>query len=285
MNKALVQILVFISICCWLSCDPNVKVSTIATNQDSTPKDSKAFNRELIINIAEDTIVGYAFVASGEQVKETIILVAGYPGNDNNFDIAQAIRRSGKNVVHFNHRGAWGSQGVYSYSSCLEDIEYIISYLSIDSIADDLRIDLNRFTLLGRSYGGGISLIQGSQINSVQRIIAISSVNYGELMHKYDKLEELASFRKYMEKQIMINSDIDKFLQELLDNKKVFNVLSYKRDLADKDLLFIEDSKKNQDWIEQIENAKLVILESDHNFIDKRIELTDTIVSWLNQKD
>ena len=88
---------------------------------------SDGFNKELLINIGEDTIAGYALIASEETPKETIILVPGYPGNDNNFDIAQEIRKSGKNVILFNHRGAWGSQGLYSYTNCLEDIQEIIN--------------------------------------------------------------------------------------------------------------------------------------------------------------
>lgn len=162
---------------------------------DSELKDSAvietetpAFNKELIIDIEGDTI-------------------AGYPGNDNNFDVAQEIRRNGKNVIHFNHRGAWGSQGQYNYSNCLEDIEKVIEYFSAAPIAKKLKIDIDRSTLLGRSFGGGIALIKGSQIPSVKKIIAISSVNYGAIMNKYESLDELGGFKKYMKKQIMISTN------------------------------------------------------------------------------
>ena len=160
----------------------------------------------------------------------------------------------------------------------------MIAYFSQLNIAKDLRINPNTFTLIGRSYGGGIALIKGSQIPVVKKIIAISSVNYGVIMERYQKLEELSGFKKYMKKQVVMNTHIDQFLQELLDNKKAYNILTYKEQLAKKKVLLIEDSDKNQNWISQLEKAEYILLESDHNFIDKRIELTNLIVDWLGNK-
>ena len=72
--------------------------------------------------------------------------------------------------------------------------------------------------------------------------------------------------------------------QELLDNKKAYNIITYKEQLAKKKVLLIEDSDKNQNWISQLDKTEFIVLESDHNFIDKRIELTNLIVDWLDHK-
>ena len=245
---------------------------------DETP----AFNRELIINIKGDSIAAYAFIASGSKLKETVILIPGYPGNDSNFDVAQELRRNGRNVIHFNHRGAWGSQGIYSYSNCLEDVEHLIHYLSNTKVSAELTVDTNHFCLLGRSYGGGIALIQGNQIDAVKKIIAISSVNYGNIMKKYKSLEELSGFRNYMKKQIMMNHDIDQFLEDLFINQAEYDISKYSNALGRKNVLIIEDSEKNLGWINQLSDVESVIMKTDHNFIDKTIELTDLIKSWLD---
>lgn len=283
MKKCFYIVLFIVSIFQILSCkeDSGSKKTetTIANNKPNSP----AFNRELIIDIAGDTIAGYALIASGKELKETIILISGYPGNDTNYDIGQAIRRNGKNVIQFNHRGAWGSQGKYSYSNCLEDIEKLIAYLREERTSQELRIDIERFTLLGRSYGGGIALIKGSQLEEVKKIIAISTVNYGEIMSRYERLEELGGFKRYMRKQIMMNHDIDEFLQELLERKEDYEILKYKEELKGKAVLLIEDTDKNKDWIDQIESSENVLLETDHNFIDKRIELENLIINWLKK--
>ena len=162
-------------------------------------------NEELLVNIEGDSIAVYALIAGGKELKETVILIPGYPGNDTNFDLAQDLRASGRNVILFNHRGAWGSQGIYTYQNCLEDIEYLISYLKDPSVAAQMKILPDKFILIGRSYGGGIALIQGSKLKEVNKIIALSSVNYGIIMEGYQSLHELSGFKKYMKKQIMIS--------------------------------------------------------------------------------
>ncbi len=265
----------------FFSCEQEKKNISYAdfTNHAEFP----AFNEELIFTIKGDTVSGYAFIANDSTLKETIILVQGYPGNDNNFDLAQVLRRNGFNVIHFNHRGAWGSQGQYMYSNCLEDIDEVIKYIQQVNISKKLRIVTEEITLIGRSYGGGISLIQGSKNESVKRIIAISSVNYGTVMERYNELKELSGFKKYMKKQIMINTNIDAFLQEMLDNKEKFNIVTYQNLLKSKKVLIVEDSNKNDKWTSKLSSAEIIKLESGHNFINKRIEMTNIIVDWLNK--
>jgi len=103
-------------------------------------------------------------------------------------------------------------------------------------------------------------------------------------MNNYKDLGELSGFKKYMVKQVMIKTDIDLFLQELLDKKEEFNILAFAKSLKNKKLLIIEDSDKNDKWISQLTHAKIVKFDSGHNFIDKRIEMIELIVNWLNLK-
>jgi len=84
-----------------------------------------------------------------------------------------------------------------------------------------------------------------------------------------------------MKKQIMINTNIDSFLQELLDKKEQFNIVNYKDLLMDKRVLIIEDSNKNEKWISELVQPEFILLESDHNFINKRLELINIIIEWM----
>lgn len=246
-------------------------------------KDFPAFNRELLINIDGDTVSGYAFVASGEDQKPTVILAHGFPGFDNNFDLAQSLRRNNINVVHFYYRGSWGSEGTYMYSNCLEDVHRLVEYLSKEEQVEKFRIDPENLILLGRSYGGGVALIAGARSDKVKKIIGISSTNYGQVMANKVSLDELTSYSSYMQKQVAINTDITDFLQEMLDNKEAFQILNYKEKLINKKVLLIEDSDRNNAWISQLNNIDLVEMETDHGFIDKRLEMTALIISWINK--
>jgi predicted alpha/beta-fold hydrolase len=256
--------------------------SNKAFNDFTNPLEFSAFNEEIIFNIKGDSIAGYAFIAKGRNHKETVIMLHGLPGNDNQFDIANSIRRTGRNVIYFNYRGSWGSQGDFLYSNSLEDVYGVIEHLSSLKNSTRLRIDTNAFVILGRSYGGGIALIEGSKNERIKKIIAISSMNAGSRFNPIQKLSELKGWKDYLNRQVMLNVNPNIFLQEMLDNKEKYNVVTYKNQLKNKKVLFIESSKNNQSWIGLLKNIDYKIMKSDHNFISNRIELTTVIVNWLN---
>jgi hypothetical protein len=249
------------------------------------PIDSKfpAFNKEIILTSKGDSIASYAFIASGKQPKETIILLHGLPGNDNQFDIAQSLRRTGRNVIHFNYRGSWGSQGDFLYSNCLEDVNEVINYFTSKKVSEKLRINPKSLVVIGRSFGGGIALIQGSKNTHVKKIIAISSMNAGSEKHPIHHQNKYDRWIAYFKKQIMLNITPAKFLQDVLENKKIYDVVSYKNQLKSKKVLIIEDTDNNQHWIQQLENVELNRFDSDHNFISNRIKLTKDIIEWLDK--
>ena len=248
------------------------------TNDSEFP----AFNKEMIIKIKGSSIGGYAFIANGGNLKETVIMTHGLPGNDNQFDIAQSLRRTGRNVIHFNYRGSWGSDGDFLYSNCLEDVNEVIKHLSNEENSKKLRIDTNAIVILGRSYGGGIGLIQGSKNERVKKIIAISSMNAGSETHPIHDVSKLSRWKEYLNKQVMLKVSPTVFLQEIFANKEKYNVLSYKEQLKKKKVLLIEDTQNNQSWIKLLENIDYKMIESDHNFISSRIELTNVLIEWLN---
>lgn len=271
---ALVALLIHLSGC-------SQSVDNKAYNDFTNHPESPAFNEEMILNVKGDSIAGYAFIANGEQLKETIIMLHGLPGNDNQFDIAQSLRRTGRNVIHFNYRGSWGSQGDFLYSHSLEDVDAIIEILTTPENSKRLRIDPTQLVLMGRSYGGGVALIQGSQNKRVKKIIAISSMNAGARFNPIQNLSELSRWKNYLNRQVMLNVHPNTFLQEMLDNKKKFNVVTYKNQLKHKKTLIIDATKSNQSWVSVLENVDHKLIDSDHNFISNRLELTNVIIDWL----
>ena len=50
-----------------------------------------------------------------------VIVFHGYPGSARNDDISHALCRMGCVVMSPHHRGAWGSEGKYLLSHCIED--------------------------------------------------------------------------------------------------------------------------------------------------------------------
>jgi predicted alpha/beta-fold hydrolase len=70
-----------------------------------------------------------AYVAAGAGPHPVVILLHGFPGNEKNLDLAQAIRRDGWDVVYFDYRGSWGSPGDFSFTHSIGDNQSAIAYV------------------------------------------------------------------------------------------------------------------------------------------------------------
>ncbi|MEJ0065551.1 MAG: hypothetical protein WDM85_08965 [Caulobacteraceae bacterium] len=58
-----------------------------------------------------------------------MLLLHGFPGNEQNLDLARAMQREGWNVLTMHYRGAWGSRGDYSFTHCIEDAQAALAWL------------------------------------------------------------------------------------------------------------------------------------------------------------
>ena len=74
-------------------------------------------------------INGVAYLAAGAGAHPTLVLFHGLPGNEQNLDLAQAVRRAGWHVVTLHYRGSWGSPGSFRFAHTLEDARAVLAYL------------------------------------------------------------------------------------------------------------------------------------------------------------
>ena len=79
-----------------------------------------------------------------------VILCHGYPGVARNDDLAFALRRIGCVVLTPHHRGAWGSQGTYLISNCVEDAVHLYNYVRSGSFCEKYHVDPGAVFLIGQ---------------------------------------------------------------------------------------------------------------------------------------
>ena len=145
--------------------------------QDSN-NEYPATSKGLTISIGNDSIAAFAMLAAGKEKKETVLLLHGRPGNERNLDLAQELRRNGRNVIYFNYRGAWGSQGEFLYSNCIEDVKKVMDFFSTGENSEKYRVNPKSFILFGHSMGGGIALISGAKDDRVHKIAVYSPCEF-----------------------------------------------------------------------------------------------------------
>jgi predicted alpha/beta-fold hydrolase len=71
-----------------------------------------AANRQLLIPSGGVGMNALLMRASGSARKPTLVLLHGLPGNEQNLDLAQAVRRAGWNVLTMHYRGSWDLQAI-----------------------------------------------------------------------------------------------------------------------------------------------------------------------------
>src|SRR5690348_3354427 len=94
------------------------------------------------------------YTAAGAEPHPTLLLLHGFPGNEQNLDLAQAARRAGWNVLTLHYRGSWGSEGDFSFLNAAEDAHAALAFLRDPANVARFHIDPNRIVLAGHSMGG-----------------------------------------------------------------------------------------------------------------------------------
>lgn len=104
------------------------------------------------------TLLGVCLTPGGRRGERhpAVLLLHGFPGNEQNRDLAQDLRRAGMVTVFFHYRGNWGSGGEYALAHLPEDAAVVLDYLRAH--ADELGIDTDRLFLIGHSMGGFTTL-------------------------------------------------------------------------------------------------------------------------------
>jgi pimeloyl-ACP methyl ester carboxylesterase len=96
------------------------------------------------------------YQTSGPGPHPTALLLHGLPGNEQNLDCAQSLRRSGCNVLTIHYRGSWGSPGVFTIANCLSDAAAALEWLR-PANGRELRIDRQRLVVVGHGMGGFVA--------------------------------------------------------------------------------------------------------------------------------
>jgi pimeloyl-ACP methyl ester carboxylesterase len=121
----------------------------------------------------------------------------GLPGNEQNLDLAQAIRRAGWNVLTLHYRGSWGSPGTYSYRHQLEDGHAVVRFLRDWQNVALYGIDPHRIVLAGHSTGGFAAVNVAATEPDIAGLILISATDdAGEALRTHNDNQAWKAYKK-----------------------------------------------------------------------------------------
>jgi pimeloyl-ACP methyl ester carboxylesterase len=125
------------------------------------------------------TLLGVLHVPAGPGPHPVVVLLHGFPGNERNFDLAQALRRAGYAALVFHYRGSWGVAGSWSWGHVLEDAARVAAAVREPAVAAAHRLDPQRLGVLGHSLGGFAALMTAAADPSIVAVASVAGFDFG----------------------------------------------------------------------------------------------------------
>ena len=281
--KFLLTILLFVST------NAFTQSESIILNDLKWDINSPASSTELFIPSGNSQIAGLIYNANGLQKHPTLLLLHGYPGNERNLDIAQVVRSRGWNVIYFDYRGSWGSQGKFSFKNCVEDVLNVVSFCN--KYQDSLKIDTSNIVLFGHSMGGWVCLKALQELPTIKKGFVLSTWDIAKDFKNVSNEKEMLSIANdpnIAGKYFVLNTSLKDLYTPVLQDKTYFNLLNDTKSLSDKQIIMIDEHEKNSQLAEKIkESNKLYfdysVWQTDHSFTNKRASLINKVLAFLEK--
>ena len=245
-------------------------------------------------------LYGYFSEARGDGPHPTIILLHGSPGGNRDvLGLAQEVPKAGWNALAFTFRGFYESEGISFLKNSVEDVFSAINFLRSDEISKKYRIDADHIALAGWSYGGDIALTAAAGDSTIKYVISIAAADLSVIARQAEKSEEFKSMFIETMNDRYINGPVkgpggEKQLRELLENSDKYDLVKHAKNLSDRSLLIIGGWNDQASTLEghvlpfiralQLQGAEKVdkvILDANHSFEGKKVELAEVVVGWL----
>lgn len=240
-------------------------------------------------------LAGLIYLANGPGPHPTVLLLHGFPGNEKNLDVAQALRRGGWNVAFFHYRGAWGSEGEFTFTNALDDVGAMLEYLRAPGNAT-LRVDGDRIALVGHSMGGFMAIAGGARDRGVKCITGIAAANFGAMGKAFRENPASAEgLRAYSDGLFMLRGfGGDVGIRDIVDHADAYDLTTLGPALTGRHVLLIAGTRDTSVPI-SVYNSLIdafgandglsltgLVLNADHSFSWLRIRLASEITEWLN---
>ena len=237
------------------------------------------------------------YIAAGAGPHPVVVLLHGFPGNERNLDLAQAIRREGWDVLYFNYRGSWGSPGDFSFTHSTEDVAAALAYLRDPANAAKLRADPRRIVLIGHSMGGFMTAYGAAHDPAVVAAGIISGADFGTATYaahpEMTEAQVVAKLAPRLAEEGMAplsGCTPEGLATEVWTNRAQWNFPALAPGLGMRPVLIVTSDdglapsgQALADALKQAGNKQVAVrhFATDHAYSDKRIGLEETVLAWL----
>jgi uncharacterized protein len=228
------------------------------------------------------------YLASGAGPHPVVLLLHGFPGNEQNMDLAYAMRRAGWNVLVPHYRGSWGSAGTFSFTNAIEDTQGAVQFLRDPENTKKYRTDASKIVIVGHSMGGFLGLYATAHDPAILGMAAISAWNLGPAAARPDDEHRTKSYHDASPR--LAGTTPEGMLAEAKQNSAKWNYVDWAPELKTRSVLVVEssdgnvpDNKAMAEALRKAGDARVteIAMETDHGYNDHRIALQTAILEWL----
>lgn len=250
------------------------------------PKSPAGF-AELNIPSAGSKLQAFILTANGAQKHPTLLLLHGYPGNERNLDLAQVVRSHGWNVIYFDYRGSWGSQGKFSFKNSVADVVNVVAWCKAN--AAKFKIDTANIALFGHSMGGFICLKALTYLPGVKKGFALSTwdIYAGSLYFKGADMPE--KYAKASGQYFVLNASPAELFGPVAADPGYFDLHKSVDALSKKQIIMLDEHHNNKALADDIKAHNKAyfdyqVWQTDHPFTNKRVSLMKKVLWFLDKK-
>ncbi|MBO9557781.1 MAG: alpha/beta fold hydrolase [Caulobacter sp.] len=236
------------------------------------------------------------YLASGGQPHPTMLVLHGFPGNETNIDLMQAVRRAGWNVMRINYRGSWGSPGKFSFAGARADGEAAVAFLLDPANVAKYHIDPKRIVVVGHSMGGFMAADAAAANPRVAGTVLIDAWDIGkEKAGITSPAARKAAIEGMRPDTVpLAGTSPELLVKEIETDAAKLDLEALSARIADRPLLLIGAEHAGAPTTRELAAAARqaqakalteTYMDTDHSFSDSRIALEGEVIRWLGQFD
>jgi len=273
-------------------------LAAIASAQTASTSNPRASMQQMLLPSHGSVLTGVFYLAGGAGPHPTAILLHGFPGYEQNLDLAQALRSNGWNVLAMHYRGSWGVKGDFSFQHCIEDTDTEVQFILEPENVKKYRIDPLHVVAIGHSMGGYMAVSAAARNNRIAGAVVVSGWNIGA---DYQTRRHIGAGEPTLENEAgslgeegnmtpLSGTSGMALAREIRDHAAELNFNALAPAIASRPVLVITSSDGLADVDHGFavalhkagnEEVREVHFDTDHAYSDKRWDLINSVLTWL----
>lgn len=251
---------------------------------------------QMVLPSHGDMLLGIFYLAAGPGPHPTAVLLHGFPGYEQNLDIAQFLRARGWNVLAMHYRGSWGVKGDFSFEHAVQDSDAQLRFVLDPANARKYGIDTRRVIVIGHSMGGYMAAAATAHNKSVAAAVLISAWDPAgdyKSAHPATEASAIAAEAKTLAADDnllpLAGTTAESLAREIYENRSALDMNNFAAAIAPRPVFIITAS----DGLAREDNALAQALRkagdtriaerhwnTDHDYSGQRTVLSRAIFDW-----